>query len=518
MKRLTFSITLAGLALFATSCGGGGSNVGPPPPPPITGGFSNASLNGHYAFSMSGNDSNGFFARIGSITANGQGLITEGVEDINDSVGVARIIFTGGTYSIGGDGRGSLQLVNSTGTTHYSISLGSTSKGYIIETDTFATAGGSLAKQDTTAFLFQGNALAPGIAGGYVFDVSGIDNGGVPESIVGRFTADGAGNVSGGVMDENLSGSVPSGAMRFASASYGVDSVNTVDLPSFGRGVFNLASNTFVFYIVDGTRVFFLGTNVPAVLSGEADAQQSMTFDNTSLIQNQSYAYSIGGAGPPSSGMFGPIAAAGRFTADGSGNLRAITLDENDSGGLTQVTNESGAYSVDTSGLSAGSGRGTATFNNSTGMFTFVFYLMSPTQAVFQETDSGIVSDGVFQAQAPGPFTASSLAGDYAFRWNAVDTNGEDDFVGRLTLTSAGVPSGGVDFNESGQVFLSYPFNGTLALAPDSTGANTFSITTTPSPTNTLNFTLYIVNPTQSFVVGTDPQIVAGGVMSGQQH
>jgi len=45
---------------------------------------------------------------------------------------------------------------------------------------------------------------------------------------------------------------------------------------------------------------------------------------------------------------------------------------------------------------------------------------MSPTQAVFQETDSGIVSDGVFQAQAPGPFTASSLAGDYAFRWNAV--------------------------------------------------------------------------------------------------
>ena len=60
--------------------------VGPPPPPP-TGNFSNASLNGQYAFLMSGTElcagCSSFFTRVGSFTADGSGHISGGLEDVN---------------------------------------------------------------------------------------------------------------------------------------------------------------------------------------------------------------------------------------------------------------------------------------------------------------------------------------------------------------------------------------------------------------------------------------------------
>src|SRR5207302_11308192 len=113
------------LALCAAACGGGGGNNGGPPPPPPK--FTNASLSGQYAFSMSGTElcagQGSLFARIGTFTADGHGNITNGLEDVNVCTGVGILQFTGGRYSIDADGRGSLSLTNSSGTTNYTISL-----------------------------------------------------------------------------------------------------------------------------------------------------------------------------------------------------------------------------------------------------------------------------------------------------------------------------------------------------------------------------------------------------------
>ena len=68
MKLFLSVVILA--ASIAAACGGGGSTT-PPPPPPV-GKFSNASLKGQYAYSMSGEDLNGaFIARVGSFSADG---------------------------------------------------------------------------------------------------------------------------------------------------------------------------------------------------------------------------------------------------------------------------------------------------------------------------------------------------------------------------------------------------------------------------------------------------------------
>ncbi len=143
------------LASLTAACGGGRTPVGGPPP---TGNFSNANLKGQYAFLMSGTElcsgSSSFFTRAGSFTADGSGHITGGLEDVNvcSGVSVPPLQFTNSTYSITADGRGTLSLTNTTGTTNYSITLSSATAGVIAQTDVNSTASGSFQRQNVAAF------------------------------------------------------------------------------------------------------------------------------------------------------------------------------------------------------------------------------------------------------------------------------------------------------------------------------------------------------------------------------
>ena len=81
----------------------------------VTIGFSKASLNGQYAFSLK--DPVGGFSLVGTLAADGNGGITQGTLDVNDDIlyssqiaSVATdVAFTGG-YQITADGRGDLNL------------------------------------------------------------------------------------------------------------------------------------------------------------------------------------------------------------------------------------------------------------------------------------------------------------------------------------------------------------------------------------------------------------------------
>ncbi len=494
IKRLTlFAAILVGSVTAA--CNNGTTVVGPPPPP-ATGNFSNASLKGQYAFSMTGTELcaglSSFFTRAGSFTADGNGHISGGLEDVNVCAGVFTLQFTNSTYSIGPDGRGKLTLKNSTGTTNYSITLTSSTQGVVAQTDVNSTATGSFQRQNTAAFS------DPAIAGGYVFDFAGINVRLNPESVIGRFTADGGRGISSGLFDSNEAGTSSNQQLFPAGAFYQIDTNG--DGINFGRGTANIAGHNFAFYIVDGTRLKLLGTDFPAAFSGEAFAQQNMSFTGASL--NSGFAFLIGGSAG------GPIATAGRFTANGAGNLSEIFLDENNDGTVTLLPSQggtvTGTYTVDANGL----GGGTATWTDSSaGTFSFIFYLISPTQAVFQETDSGITSDGTFLAQTAGPISPASLAGDFAFVWTGVSSD-EEDFVGQMKLTSAsGTNASGImDFNEfrTGTQFFDIQFKGPLTITAPGTGPNTLSVTTNfPSP-RTFDFTAYAVDSNAVFLIGTE--------------
>ena len=499
-NRVTLLVSLLP-AFFAVACGSGGSGSSAP-----VAKFSNASLAGQYAFSMSGSElcsgQASFFTRAGTFAADGKGNVTGGLEDINVCTGVATLRFTSGRYSIDASGRGSLSLTNSTGTTNYRITLTSTAQGVIAQTDADTTAGGSFQRQNQGAFS------NPAIAGGYAFDFNGVEVTGMvvnPASFVGRFDADGAGGVTLGRFDSNIAGSL-SGQQPFpAGAFYRLDTNG--DGSAWGRGTAEIAGRAFAFYVVDATRVKFIGTGFPSALIGDARAQQNVAFTTASL--GGSFAFSIGGAG-----RNGLIATAGRFTANGGGTITNVVIDENDGGIRTALPNGTvtGSYTVDSNQL----GGGTLTWTDTNlGTFSFIFYLISQTQAVFQETDSLIVSDGAFSAQTASRISAAALAGDYAFGWSGVSSKGPEDFVGQLTLTPSGNLSGRIDFNEFGTrtLFFNVPITGNLALSGDGTQANALTVNLQTSPAATFQFTAYVVDQNTVLPVGVDSDRVIVGAL-----
>src|SRR3984957_18671726 len=116
MKRIFIAGSLA-LGLYAAACGGGNGTFTPTPPPTPTpqGSYSLASLNGTYAFSMSGTDNTAglSISRIGRFHADGQGNITMAIEDVNDGGSFSTFNFTAAPaskYTMASDGKGVLNL------------------------------------------------------------------------------------------------------------------------------------------------------------------------------------------------------------------------------------------------------------------------------------------------------------------------------------------------------------------------------------------------------------------------
>jgi hypothetical protein len=516
-------ICLVLCSLCLAACGGSGST---PPPPP--GGFSNASLHGQYAFSMSGVDLNGgFIGRAGSFIADGNGAITAGLEDVISSTsGRSLVSFTGGTYTIQANGRGLIVLnAASGGGLQLNIVLSSTAQGVMIQTDLNATSSGTFALQSPSDFT------ATALNGKYVFDFSGLSFGQnvLPLSTVGQFALDGNGNLTGGLFDNNDgSASAPSGPSSINPSTYQLDTSGNNG--TFGRGTLSFAGREFAFYIVNHNRLKLIEEDNPAATIGDALLQSPNVPTENSAFTG-SFVYLVGGSSVL--GAKGVDARVARFTADGTGGISAISFNENNNGSarhFSQGSNISAAtYSIDTT--NAGSGRGTFTFTDSGGgAYSYIFYLISPTQAVLQDTSNGIVADGPMQAQSSSPFTNANIAGNYAFNWSGVQLGSqnaipfEEDFVGQYVLTSsAGTNASGVmDYTELGlsskQFFPNTSITGSFTIKDDGTNNNTFQVLNHNSPSTTYNLVAYLVNPNTTYMLVTDSTRVTAGIATQQSQ
>ena len=254
----------------------------------VTVNFGNNVLSGSYVFSASGrltNPSNGFWASIGSFSAGG-GTLT-GIEDINQGGSSNKVTtqqaFTG-SYSIGTDGRGTMQFCensstacpfgSASATSYFRIVMVSPNQAQIIK---FSSPSSGAA--DTTAggeILSQNPLLLPNsanLSGVYSFNFSGVSTTATEESVAGEFSANGFGTIAPGSasppapgeMDTNAGGAVP-----LAGVSYSIG--------SNGRGTVTLNGLNFSFYPVSAGRVKFLeiDTTTPAaILIGDAYKQQT---------------------------------------------------------------------------------------------------------------------------------------------------------------------------------------------------------------------------------------------------
>jgi hypothetical protein len=537
MKRFLLVLASAA-ALWSAACSsGGGTTVLPPP----AGKYGLSSLNGTYAFVTNGEAFvNGAavpstLARTGSFVANGSGGIAGGVEDTvavtvlpqgaSTTVNTA-ITITGGGYSVGADGRGSVTLnlaagVGGAPTITFGIVLTSTSSGLLIdETNTASqasTGSGNFFKQDTTAFT---NPILP-VAATYVFDFAGLDGAANGASLVGRFAA-ASGAISGGIQDVNDNFALTT-AQVIPAGTLSQDPINPATLTSFGRGVAQIAGEAYIFYIVDATRIRFISISSGAMLTGDAVVQ-----NNPPASLSNGFAFVVAG-----SSALGPLTRVGRFTANGTA-VTNVLVDTNNAGSLVTTT---GATQASVTLDAANPGRGTVTFLGS-GLgtpFSFVFYLSSATSGVIQETTqsnglAAAIADGSIGGQTGNPFSSSNISGTYAINWSGLSKQNavfdEEDMLGQTTISSLAL-KGAADifqFQNVNGPQTDNALTGVINIGGDGTGGtttrNTMAVTLTKNgQATTVNSVVYFVSPQLAFFASTSTPTnrIVAGVLETQQ-
>lgn len=449
----------------------------------VTGGVNNAELNGPYAFVMRGYDSadGKLVTMAGSFTADGNGSVTSGVEDINTTTTThTNQAITGGSYSVGADQRGTMTLTTLQGSTTFAFVLadfssGVSSGGRIIETDAKALTG-SFKKQDTSAFS------TAAITGNFAFGMGGAEYGGRFAS-AGVLTSDGAGNVTA-VVDSNDAGIINGGSgspTSFVGTYAFNDAVN-------GRGTLDDTTNGshMALYVVSANELFIINTDTfgptgPPIFTGTAQ-KQSGTFTTADMNGNiifMSESAASYSAGAPATAYAG----IGRFTANGNGVLTAGTVDENDGGTVTQ-TSGTGTYTV------APNGRVTMAIDGR-GPMPEVFYLVGPGKGYSVGTD-GAVSEGVIKPQANGTFSNASLAGNYIYGAEPTVVSTTNVEIGVVALDGAGNLTGTGDENRVGTLTLGQPFTDTYTVSPDGRVVLSDSI-------------MYILSPSKAVMINVRP-------------
>src|SRR5713101_7349753 len=373
-----------------------------------TSGVNNAELNGNYAFTFRGISGNGtvssVFGAVGRFTADGAGNVTNGELDTNTAGGgTAAQSFTG-TYSIGADNRGVMNLNISGSSARLAFAMMANGNAQFIEFDASGGSGtigsGTMEKADTTAYS------TARTTGDYAFGAAGLDNGNNRAAIEGRFTSNGTGTLTSAAGDVNAYGTAYS--MNFTAANYAVSDTAT------GRGTMQLAFTfggtpdtlNFVFYVVNSGKLFAMESdtvsNTTPLLNGVVVQQQTPAggFSNASL--NGDMVIYLTGLSTCTNVTGVPKTGAGLLTANGSGAF-SLTYDENYCRAPNGFTDAAGTYTV------AGNGRTSITL----GGFSLVAYLVNSNQIFLFVSDRNVLF-GFGEPQASGSFSNSALQGTYA--------------------------------------------------------------------------------------------------------
>lgn len=193
-----------------------------------------------------------------------------------------------------------------------------------------------------------------------------------------------------------------------------------------------------------------------------------------------------------------PAAEIGGINADGNGHITGGVFDANDNG--TLALNQAitgGSYAV------ASNGRGTATALSARGISSYAFYLVSEFTAVFVETDSFGVTEGIADLQQRG----AAVSGSLGFASFGGGNSGGFESVGRITANDSGILTAGVeDVAQAGTVMSGVTLSGTYQ--SDSNGRGPAQLI---GSGGTSNFIFYYVSQTEFKYLAVDPSAVIAG-------
>ncbi len=226
--------------------------------------------------------------------------------------------------------------------------------------------------------------------------------------------------------------------------------------------------------------------------------------------------FSVGGEGI-ATGKSVVIAAVGRFTADGAGNLTNGELDANGAGPGSVYTQQpfTGTYTI------GADSRGMMTINVSGGAYQLAFAMAANGNAQFIEFDppGGSIGSGSMERADTTAFSTAKITGDYAFGLAGFDVSSNRmAFAGRFTSDGAGNLRNTVgDINARGTIVGSAIFtSSTYAVSDASTGRGILTMGYSfGGTTYTSNFVFYVVSSGKLFAMETDPLMGSSPLLSG---
>jgi len=488
----------------------------------VTGFASN--LKGTYVFESKGIDANGPFQLAGVIVLDGNGGITSGEQTHSDVLLSVADKITGGSYTIGADGRGTMTLntadqsIGQLGVENLSLAFLSSSQALLATMDnpnlspSFETSSGTLDLQTSTT--------AP--TGGYSFAVNGVDVNAQPMAIGGILNIDSPAAISGAgsVADQDDIGAIfPNTAIS--------GTLTTPD--SFGSLKFNLTTAfsaspvQFTAYIVDTSHIKFIESDITGsgvgvgatagIAIGQGTATGTFT-GNAAFSGN----YVFDALGVDLNGLPSSLASLGVFTADASGNMTNGYNDELLNGfGIYLSDSFTGTYTVDPSG----NGRVDSFVNftsNGAGP-ELIFYLTgngNPPLVLDADANFGAFGVGQASPQAAPPL---SFNGTYGLSFLQSSGSLENHGTGQITADgTADTLSGWIDTNLQFSALPNTQLTGTFDAIPSngrSTGGLTNTFFPTPGTTpSTIAVTYYVVDASHVFFIESD-SIVAGELTFG---
>ncbi len=471
--------------------------------------FSNATLDGNYAFSYAGDDGSGFLGIIGQFTANGLGTIS-GTEDAVDGSSAPAIgQQLSGTYSIGPDGRGTVDLTSSTGEV-WQIAIASNQHALLINLNQGATGSGTIDQQTATSVL---------ATGPYVFQLSGLDQNGLTVGAAGAFTSFGNGLLAthGNVMDVDDAGT----ATTDDTSLSGSFSTTGISFQSSSFTTLTGGTASFAYFPVSNNHLHLLEVDGKAFMTGDvyAGATTPPGGYNATLLPSGNYAFTMGGA------TQSPYAAGGVFISSGgtsgtstTGSITGGVFDNNNGGVHFQsdATLTASSYTVDQN-----TGRVTGSFTTKAGTFDWVGYVTAPvypsqpdsTELLLLESDSNATANGTAYLQTSKSQPSGTFALNLSGQANG-KAPGEQDILAQLGISGTAL-SGTMDINDFATSSIITGLNiqtskSTIA-SPDGNGRGTMTIVAADGASFPLAY--YVVNSGQVLFIETDNQRVMLGAM-----
>jgi hypothetical protein len=424
----------------------------------------NAKLKGEFAFRYQGYWNGRQGQCVGKFTADGAGNLTGGAADCtspNYPGGTVLNLPFVGSYSVFEDNRGEMVwALSSGGLVTFRFALTASGDEGLLQSfySPSVIHAGRFRKQDAAAFS------VPALNGDYVFQLAGAGDLERGAASIGRFRANGAGQITSGSIDINDGAIVHQYLSLTGSYTVGQNGRGTAQFAVAARGTLH-----FVLHVVSKDRLILSSIDPPVpgvlTLTGEALAQTGGPFSNESL--RATGVFHLSGR----MSAFAPTVAVGLLTSDGVGGVSGV-LDQNRSGSITANQPFAANYTI------TADGRGTI------GAATdpaFLFHVVRPNHVLLmslQPLGSPVLA-GALEPQRPGPFTSTSLLGQYATATVAppiatsvtVTATTLIDPTGLITVPQDWTSPIGLTANATGQGAFTISSNGRAVVTPAAGGS-----------------------------------------------